>query len=210
MSSPVTIIIDAFRAAATACEVLAAGPLDYFLVFDSGAAERLAADVPAPLLIGKPEIGASLPYDLPNSPTRVSRVDIPARTVIHRTNAGGGGVLAAPATTTILLAGLVNLSATVRAAGDRPWVLHPMGHEGVTPSLEDDLTAALLTARREGRPVEIAPHLDALRHGPGRYFFSDDQAQYPAEDFVRCTSVDAFDFAVRAEHHGNYARLMRA
>ena len=85
-----------------------------------------------------------------------------------------------------------------------------MGHEGTTPSLEDDLAAECILARIAGRPFSLGPYLTALREGAGRYFFSEDQAQYPEADFARCLDIDAFDFAIRADNLGDYARLRRA
>jgi 2-phosphosulfolactate phosphatase len=204
------LIIDTFRAATTACHVLAGGPRDYFLVADSAAAARLASTFPYPLLIGKPEIGATLAYHLPNSPSRVAALDLAGRTVIHRTTAGAGGVLAADAAADVLLAGFVNVGSTARMVLGRPVRVLPMGHEGVTPTLEDDLTAACIEARMRGEPFDLAPHLDGLREGPGRYFFEEDQAQYPGADFDLCLAIDSFDFAIRSERFGDYARLSRA
>lgn len=203
------VVIDTFRAATTACHVLAGRPRDYFLVADSAAAARLAATAAHPLLIGKPEIGATLTFDLPNSPSRVAALDLAGRTVIHRTTAGAGGVLAADAAD-VLLAGFVNVGSTARIVVGRPVRVLPMGHEGVTPTLEDDLTAACIEARLRGEPFDLAPHLDGLREGPGRYFFEEDQAQYPRADFDLCLAIDSFDFAIRTDRFGDYARLSRA
>lgn len=205
------VVIDVFRAFSTACYVLDRGPSDYFLVATSDVAERLARRVERPLLIGKPERGASFVYDLPNSPTRSLEVDVPGRTVIHRTEAGARGILAARGDM-VLAAAFVNARATVRClrrAGRASISLFPMGFEGATPSLEDDLCAALILAHLRGEAFAIAEHIDRLRRGPGRYFFGADQQQYPREDFDRCVASDVFEFAVRAECLGDHARLTR-
>lgn len=203
------VIIDTFRAATTACHILRQEPSEYLIVAESRVARRLASERRGALLVGKPEIGSDQAYDVPNSPTRVDALDLAGRSVIHRTTAGTTGVLHADAPT-VLLAGLVNATATARLVRGRPHQLVPMGHEGTTPSLEDDIAAAYIRACLEGLRFSTTPHIEALRSGPGRYFFAEDQDQYPAADFDRCLAVDAFDFAVRAEVFGDYARLRRA
>lgn len=203
------VVIDAFRAAATACHILARRPLSYFLVTDSSVAARLAACSTRPLLIGKPEIGAALVYDLPNSPSRVGQVEVEGCTVIHRTSAGATGVLRGGVVGPVFLAGFVNASATARAIAGTSPTLMPMGHEGVNPTLEDDLAADCIATRLAGGLFDLAAHLPALRAGPGRYFFGEDQLQYPRGDFDLCVALDAFDFPIRAERAGDYASLSR-
>lgn len=205
----VVVIVDTFRAATTACHILRKEPSEYLVVADSTVARRLAAERRDAVLVGKPEIGSDQAYDVPNSPTRVDALDLAGRSVIHRTTAGTTGVLHADAPT-VLLAGLVNATATARLVGGRPHQLVPMGHEGTTPSLEDDIAAAHIRACLEGVRFSLAPHIEALRSGPGRYFFAENQDEYPEADFDCCLAADAFDFAVRAEVFGDYARLSRA
>lgn len=203
------VVIDAFRAATTACHVLRRWPQRYLLVADSGVAARLASQWPDSLLIGKPEIGATFTYDVPNSPTRVGQVDIEGRTVIHRTSAGAVGILRGGAIDAVFLAGFINAKATSRAISGTSPRLVPMGHEGTTPSLEDNLAARCIAAHLGGPTFTLEEHLAELRAGPGRYFFGEDQAQYPASDFELCVAIDAFDFAIRADLQGDYARLRR-
>ncbi|MBK8695778.1 MAG: 2-phosphosulfolactate phosphatase [Deltaproteobacteria bacterium] len=206
------MIIDAFRAFATACYVLDRRPADYLVTTSSAVAARLAREVAAPLLVGKAEIGADFAYEIPNSPTRTLEVTVAGRTVIHRTQAGAMGVVQAVETELVLAASLVNAAATARYLWrfpDSAITLVPMGHEAITPSLEDDLCRRAIASHLQGRPFDLAPFIPALRDGSGRYFFGDDQRQYPREDFERCIACDRFDFAIRAERHGDYARLVR-
>ena len=48
-----------------------------------------------------------------------------------------------------------------------------------------------------------------LASGPGKYFFSDDQDQYPKEDFAMCLELNKFNFAIQAQLHSDYAVLKR-
>jgi 2-phosphosulfolactate phosphatase len=206
-----TVIIDVFRACTAACYAATQSPLRYLLVGDSVRAARLAASTERPFLVGKPEPGAVLRYDVPNSPTRIVAHDLAARTVIHRTAAGARGVLAGGAAE-VVCAGLVNAGAVsryVRARRPRRVTLVAMGHEGRTPSAEDGLCAELITAHLLERRLDLAPRLEALRDGPGRYFFGENQDDYPRADFARCTEVDRFSFVLRAERHRTHAELVR-
>lgn len=209
-----TVIIDVFRAFTTACYLMEAAPGDYFLVGDSATAARLAATVPAPFLVGKPELGAALRYDIPSSPTRALGQPVAGRTIIHRTGAGARGILRAVAATELIAASLVNLDALVRylRARARPGeviTLVCMGHEGETRSDEDELCADAIAAGLRGEPFDLAPRARDLREGPGRYFFTDAQDEYPSEDFARCTAPSRHDFILRAERRGDHARLVR-
>lgn len=203
----VTVVIDAFRAFATAAYILHQRPREYLLTSTSASAGRLAAADLDALLVGKPEIGARVAYDIPNSPARVVETRIAGRRVVHRTEAGARGVLAADGI--VLVAGFVNARATAAwlrrtRAHVRLW---PMGHEAASPTLEDDLCAACIESLLMGRGFDLRPHREALREGPGRYFFGEDQWQYPREDFERCLELDRFDFAIQAEVRGDHARL---
>ena len=91
----VTVVIDAFRAVATAAYILHQRHREYLLTSTSASARRLAAADSDALLVGKPEIGAWVAYNIPNSPTRVVETRIAGRHVVHRTEAGARGVLAA-------------------------------------------------------------------------------------------------------------------
>ena len=210
--SRVTVVIDAFRAFATACYVLDRQPADYLVTTSSAVAARLAREAASPLLVGKPEIGADFTYEIPNSPTRTLEVTVAGRTVIHRTQAGATGVVYAAKTDLVLAASLVNAAATaryLRRLRDYTITLMPMGHEAVSPTLEDDLCRTAIASHLQSDPFDLTLSVAALRDGPGRYFFGDDQWQYPREDFERCIACDRFDFAIRAERHGDYARLVR-
>jgi 2-phosphosulfolactate phosphatase len=210
-SRSVTVVIDAFRAFATASFIFDRMPADYLLATSSQVARRLATERPDVLLIGKPEIGADLTYDIPNSPARSLDVRVAGRTVIHRTEAGARGVLLAGHSDVVLVAGFVNAGATAHLVNTlgATATLRPMGHEATTPSLEDDLCAALIQARIDGRKFDLGPHLRDLREGPGRYFFGENQTEYPRRDFDLCTEIDRFAFAIRAHLVGDYARLER-
>ncbi|MBK8262663.1 MAG: 2-phosphosulfolactate phosphatase [Nannocystis sp.] len=206
------VIIDAFRAFTTACHGAAASPGSYVLVGDSSTAARLAAYRPRPLLVGKAELGASLGYDVPNSPTLLRAHLLRNRTIIHRTGAGARGILQATAADEVIAASFVNAAAIaryIRLQAPTRVTLVAMGHEGTSPTLEDALCAKAIQADLLGQPFDLGPWLQPLREGSGRYFFEGAQEEYPRADFDECTALDRFSFVLRAEVHGDYAELIR-
>jgi len=206
----ITVVIDAFRAAATAAYILATSPKNYFLATKSFAGTRLQHSFSSLVWIGKPEKGVAHIYTAPNSPSRILDLDLLDRNVFHRTEAGAKGGLMSRGADLILVAAFVNATATARViqSFNNPKVtILPMGHEGRTPSLEDFLCANLIHASIRGANWDLVPHLRELREGPGKYFFQEDQWQYPREDFYRCLEVGRFNFAIRADIFGDYARL---
>lgn len=198
----IAVVIDVFRAFTTASYVLDKNPYSYFITDKHAVVIQLASNCRNPLVIGKPEKGCDgLIYLIPNSPTRALGVQVTGRDVIHRTAAGSQGVLKAKDADIVLAAGFVNAAATVRFVRQfiNPKVkVIPMGHEGVTPSLEDDICALYIQALIADQEFDLAPYIPQIKEGPGKYLFSEDQWQYPFEDFDRCLEIDRFDFAIRA------------
>jgi 2-phosphosulfolactate phosphatase len=208
----VVVVIDVFRAFTTASYILNKHPASYTLALKSNVVEQLSKKLPNILLVGKPEIGATLIYNIPNSPTRVYELDIVNHHVLHRTEAGARGILRAKAADVILAASFVNATATanyIKRFSNPKVTILAMGHEAETPSLEDDLCASYIKALLIGKRNDIKPYVINLKEGPGKYFFDKDQKQYPAEDFDRCVDIDRFDFAICAQVQNDYAILTR-
>lgn len=208
----VIIVIDVFRAFTTACCVLERNPTSYILTNKSTAVSHLISGLQDSFLIGKAERGVTLNYNIPNSPTRVKEVDIKGRNVFHRTEGGASGVLMSKGLGIILAAGLANADATVRYVlqlQNPEITILPMGHEGITPSLEDDICAQYIDAKFRGQTMDLAHYFADLREGPGKYFFTDDQWQYPREDFDCCMDLNRFNFAIHADVQDEYAFLRR-
>lgn len=207
----VTIVIDVFRAFTTASYILDGKPAAYMLTEKQSVVSQLAAKHINPLIIGKPEKGLDgRIYHIPNSPTRLLELEIANRDIIHRTAAGAKGILFAKDADVILAAGFINAAATanyVKGLTNAEVTILPMGHEGETPSQEDDLCAKYIEALINEKTIEIDTL--GLREGPGSYFFSEDQWQYPQEDFQRCIEIDRFNFVIQASIHDGYAILTR-
>lgn len=208
----ITIVIDAFRAFATASYVLARYPKIYMLATKSSVISKLSSNLTNTLLIGKAEKGSNLIYNIPNSPSRVQEMKIRNKNILHRTEAGAKGILLAKDSDIILATGFVNADATVKyikTLTNPKIIIIPMGHEAVTPSLEDDICAMYVESSIQGKKLKLTPFLKDLKKGPGKYFFSKDQWQYPKEDFDICLKTNSFNFAIQATVHNDYAILKR-
>ena len=212
LSTSIMVIIDVFRAFTTAAYALDQNPKHYFLTNKTSVVERLIKEHPGAFLIGKPEIGQTLKYHIPNSPTRVQKHDLKGKTIIHRTEAGAKGVLESRSAVTplILVISFPNIVATAKYLKqfDRKTItIKPMGHEGITASLEDTLLAEFLKSLLDGETIDMEPFMKELKAGPGKYFFQEDQWQYPEDDFKKCLEIDRFNFVMEARIHGDYASL---
>jgi len=207
-----TVIVDAFRAFATASYVLEWEPASYVLTTKSSILVDLTREVANPFFIGKPEKEGFLSYDIPNSPTRVMETDLRGRHVFHRTAAGAKGILDAKGADFIFGCAFTNAKATTRKIqqlSDTILTIVPMGHEGETPSLEDSLCTQYVEGLLNGETLDLAPFIPALKDGPGHYFFSEDQWQYPRDDFDRCMELDRVNFSIQADVKNGYAILWK-
>lgn len=208
----ITIVIDVFRAFTTACYVLDQNPNQYVYATKSSVLEKFAINCTNVFFIGKNEVGAKVKYDIPNSPTRVKEVNLSNKIVLHRTEAGSKGILNAVNADIILATSFVNISATVKYIKKfkNPEIkIIAMGHEARTPSLEDDLCAKYIQSLLDDEYFDITDFVKELKNNSGKYFFLDDQWQYPKKDFEYCLKIDEFDFAIQATTSSDYAILTK-
>jgi hypothetical protein len=85
-----------------------------------------------------------------------------------------------------------------------------MGHEANTPSIEDELCALYIQNLLNQHYPKFPYLMTQLINTSGRYFFTDDQLQYPKEDFYLCLKQNVFDFAIKAQLYDNsYAVLTK-
>lgn len=208
----IVVVIDVFRAFSTAAYVLDRSPASYIFSKNTTTIVKIASQHEQPLLIGKPEIGANLIYHIPNSPTRSLQTEVTGKNVLHRTEAGAKGVLLAKDADIVLVTSFVNSGATARYIRKFPKakvIIMPMGHEGNTPTLEDNLCGQYIVALINGKLFDIQQFLPELKQGSGKYFFGNDQWQYPSTDFHLCLDINRFNFPICAYVKDDYAILAR-
>lgn len=196
-----TVIIDVFRAFSLEAYGFSMGAQKIIPVGDSAVAYRLKEENPQMILAGERN-GKMLPgFDLGNSPSGLSTVDVCGKTIIHTTSAGTQGVANAKNATEILGGSLVNAKATaeyIRKSGATDISLVCMGYAGEYPTDEDTLCAEYIKSLLLGKEIDLSEGIERLKTTDGAKFFDKSQNDvFPENDFYMCTKVDCFDFAIR-------------
>jgi len=188
----VVVVIDVMRAFTTAAYAFGAGIEEIELV--ATAEEALAAPG---FRLG--EVGGRLipGFDHNNSPSGLLGRRLAGRAVM-RTGSGTRCVAEAGNASEIWLGSLVVASATIRALADRndvTLVASGAPHEGEEDVACAELMAAALRRAAHSRESVIAAVVGsraAAKHKPG-------DSDFPLEDIECAVSIDAFDFAMKAE-----------
>ena len=207
-----TVVIDVFRAFSLEAYLLAKGAERILPVGDAALAYRMKEEHPHFLLAGERH-GRILPgFDLGNSPSEASALDVLGKTVVHTTSAGTQGIIHATHADVILGGSLVNAAATaeyIRRSGAREVSLVCMGLEALAPSEEDTLCALYLESLLLGKPFDVDREIPLLRATSGAKFFDEAQKDvFPREDFFLCTARDRFPFALVLKKDGRGVSYM--
>lgn len=196
-----TVVIDVFRAFSVACYAFDRGVRAIHPVAAIEEALALRAAHPDWLLVGERHARQLPGFDFGNSPTQIVAADLAGRTLVHTTHSGTQGLTSAMHADEVITGAFVNAAAIVRYIEKRQPAqvsLVRMGHEARERCMEDDLCAALIRARLEGRPFDTADIRERLRRAPSAAKFFDPEAHWaPEPDFDYATDVDRFDFVLR-------------
>ena len=197
------VVIDVFRAFSVACYAFDRGASAIHPVAAIDEALALRAAHPDWLLIGERHARQLPGFDFGNSPTQIVAADLAGRTLVHTTHSGTQGLANAVHADEVITGALVNAGAIVRYIRKRRPAqvsLVRMGQEATSRCAEDDLCAALIRARLEGREFDTAGSRERLRTAPSAAKFFDPAAHWaPEPDFDYATDVDRFDFVLRLE-----------
>jgi 2-phosphosulfolactate phosphatase len=189
----VVVVIDVMRAFTTAAYAFAAGATEIALV----ATVEEALALPG-YRMG--EVGGRLipGFDHDNSPSRLVGRRLHERRAVLRTGSGTQCVAAATNATEIWLGSLVVAAATVRALADRTevtFVASGSPREGE----EDVACAELMAAQLLGTPHSVESTVATVLNSRAAARHRTGDPGFPAADVDCATSVDAFDFAMKAE-----------
>ncbi len=203
------VVIDVFRAFSLEAWLYARGAKAVYAVGATDTARAMKAAFPAAVLVGE-RGGRILPgFDFGNSPTQTENFDWRGTTVIHTTSAGTQGLVAAAGAADEIVAGaLVNAAAIARYIETRAPAevsLVAMGLAGKSGTPEDRLCARYIAALLEGREIDRAAEVAAVRaHREGAKFFDPALRDvFPSGDFERCMKFDIFDFVIRARRESD-------
>ena len=209
----VVVVIDVLRAFTVAAYALAGGARELLLVRTVDEALALQAELhPDALLAG--EVGGRLipGFDLNNSPAVMQVADVLGRLVIQRTGAGTQGAVNAREASRLLVATLVNASATARYSA---WLATSGGHQQVTlvptanaiedegrEAIEDDVCAdyieALLCGRADATAI-LARGVARLEANERLGIWSQGWEDFPPGDVPAALAVDRFAFAMEGQ-----------
>jgi len=197
----IAVVIDVFRAFATAAYAYEGGAARVLPVAEISTALEYRKSDPRAVLIGERHARRLAGFDAGNSPTDVIALDLRGRTVVHTTHAGTQGLLAATTADEVLTGSFVNISAVHRYLRERSpdrVSLVRMGHEARVRCLEDDLYAEALQRMLEGHAARLEAVRETLRGADAARKFFDPACDWaPRTDFDYCTDVDRFDFVLR-------------
>lgn len=216
-SKGTVVIIDVLRAFTTAPYIFAAGARTVYPVASISDAFALRASVPGSLIAGERD-GFIVPgFDLGNSPSVISGLDLSGRTIITRTSAGTQGVSLAMGAPQVMLGSFVTLTATaawIRTTEQHLVTLVAMGDSGIEPAEEDELCAEMLRDAIEGK--DVRQEFDQIRARvlacPAAVKFLDPvQPEFPEADLQAALDLDRFGFALRVVWplDGGPARVLR-
>ena len=196
-----TVIIDVFRAFSLEAYCFSVGAERIIPIGDIADAYRLKKENPQMILAGERD-GKILPgFDLGNSPSGLSDLDVNGKIIIHTTSAGTQGIANAKNATEILGGSLVNAKATaeyIRKSGVTDISLVCMGYAGEYPTDEDTLCAEYIKSILCGEEMDLSGKIEKLKTTDGAKFFDPSQNDvFPEKDFYMCTQVDKFDFVMR-------------
>ncbi len=196
------MVVDVFRAFSAAAYAFAASARRIVLAEEVDEATALAASTANTILMG--EVGGVRPpaFDLGNSPGEIlaDPESVAGKTVVHRSSSGTRCARAAlvAGAAPLYVASLVVGSATARALREADQVtIVAAGLGGIEAAEEDEACAGFIAAQLLGE--------DADTEEVGRQVATSDRARYldraeftHADDVRLCSTVDRFDFAMRA------------
>lgn len=197
------VIVDVFRSTTVGCYVMHNGVKDYYAVGGLELAREFAAARNGKV-VGEQQGVPVDDFDFANSPTILEALDLSSETLVHSTNAGTRGIVAACATADeVILGSFVNASAVVeyiRSRDPERVTLVAMGTGGVMRAQEDMMCAMYIKNELEDYPNSFKT-LKSFLAGvdSAEMFFDENRTDVPESDFEKCMDLDKFDFVLKAE-----------
>jgi 2-phosphosulfolactate phosphatase len=199
------VVVDVIRAFTVAAYAFSAGAQDITLVGTVEEALSLRERIPKALVMGEVDGLQPAGFDLGNSPSALTGLDLSGRRLIQRTSAGTQGVVCSSARADTLLAGsLCCASATagyVQRLSPATVTFVITGISAMTEENdgdEDIACADYVEALLRGEAPDAAPIVQRVLESYAARMFSDPtRPEFPASDLEYCVDVDRFDFAMR-------------
>ena len=200
------VVIDVLRAFTTTAYAFAQGAESMSLVSTVEQAFALRRQYPNRLLAGEVD---GLPidgFDLPNSPSAVSDLDLTSSRLILRTTAGTQGIVRAARASHLFAASLCVATATVdriRAIEPESVTFVETGVRSTGGGEEDVACADFMTKMLERECIDVARVKESVvASRAAAKFLNSDNVDLPAADLECALNIDAFCFAMQVERVG--------
>jgi 2-phosphosulfolactate phosphatase len=197
------VVIDVIRAFSTAAYAFNAGAAQITLVSTIEEALELRSCQPDWLVMGELQGLPIEGFDLWNSPSQISGLDLNGRYLVQRTSAGTQGVVRSQRAEVLLTASFCTAGATARYIRQlKPdkvtFVATGAGKDGFGD--EDVALGDYLQALLEERQPDPLPYLDRVRFSKSGQIFSDPaKTEFPMADLACCLALDRFNFVMKVQ-----------
>lgn len=196
-----TVIIDVFRAMSLEACFYNNGANAVIPIGDIATAYQLKELNPEYVLAGERHGKIVEGFDMGNSPSQLKNINVLGKTIVHTTSAGTQGIDNAIKAEEILGGSLLTAKATaeyIKRKNPEYVSLVCMGLEGAIDTEEDLLCAEYIKGLLEGKEIDIACDMEALKYTSGAKFFDYKQKDvFPTEDFYMCTELNKFNYVLR-------------
>lgn len=197
------VVIDVFRAFSLEAYMFQKGVKKIFPVKTVEEAFALKKQHPEYILCGERNGKIVEGFDVGNSPSQVSSLDLSGKCVIHTTSAGVQGLVSCRKADRVLTGALVNAKAVaeyIRSIHPDKVSLVAMGLNGRQKTDEDELCARYIQSLLQSTPLQHMETLcQALKETDGKKFFDPLQLSvFPQQDFYDCIRTDSIDVVLQA------------
>jgi len=208
-----SVVIDVLRAFTTSAYSFESGAKEIYPVSTVEEAFELQRELSGSLLMGEIDGVPVDGFDLGNSPTEVSTLDLSGKLIIHRTTAGTQGIFQSAQSKFIFPVSLCCVSATIAAVqslGPKSLTLVQTGvFEGGWGD-EDVACADLIEAKLRGSEIDLNSIIERVKSSrSGLHYTDPEHPIFPASDLELALQVDRFDFFMQVEREDGRLVLRR-
>ncbi len=207
-----TVVIDVFRAFSTSCYLMQNGAISIIPVESVEKATELKQKNPDFVLCGERDGYKPKGFDFGNSPSEIKNSKFNKKTIVLTTTLGTKGLMGSINAKELITGSFVNLNAVVGyilRKNPKKLSLLCTGTHSNNSKDEDYMCAYLIVNKLRNSHFDFNDVIRSLvSRGYADHFFNSKIMSHPKEDFYLCTTLNKFNFVLRAENYGqNYKQL---